>query len=166
MLLIWLTWVLWDQVSHGQIKGRNDISKFLSGWIDSWETWTGWKCSLTLLSHTWHIPTRTTANWLNLSKNISKPAHVFCFETMWICYPLFSNIVKHHWNNNPNYIHAIFSFTKHVEEWNRTTFGNIYIFKRNLLARIMGLQNMDPLHKSNFHINLENNLIHEYNLIL
>lgn len=53
-----------------------------------------------------------------------------------------------------------------MSAWNRSTFGNIFRKKRNLLARLKGIQSSNVYPTSSFLQQLEKDLIGQYNDIL
>ena len=56
---------------------------------------------------------------------------------------------------------AIGNFTIEASAWNKGKFGNIFAKKKNLLARINGIQRVVAFKPSNFLLNLENDLLKE-----
>ena len=51
-------------------------------------------------------------------------------------------------------------------EWNKNQFGNIFTRKKNLLSRLNGIQRSLALRPSEFLVNLENELLREFDLML
>lgn len=102
----------------------------------------------------------------NLIRHSNKPVSAFKFETMWLLYPDFKNLVSSCWHSNAEYTSVMASFKNNAQKWNSTCFGNIFANKRKIIARIEGLQKMNLIHKKTFHHNLETNLIFDYNNIL
>ncbi|KAK4728133.1 hypothetical protein R3W88_021121 [Solanum pinnatisectum] len=104
---------------------------------------------------------------LSLLKNVNfKKERIFRFESMWSSHPELVNIIQNVWNNNPNLPTAINKFERDVTIWNRDTFGNIFYKKNKLIRRLQGIQKSENYPESQFLINLEQNLIQEYNTIL
>ena len=65
-----------------------------------------------------------------------------------------------------NLAEAISSFKTKAQCWNREVFGNVFIRKKNILARLLGTQRALAHCPNNFLINLQKQLSEEYNLIL
>lgn len=61
---------------------------------------------------------------------------------------------------------ALNNFTVLVKQWNKNEFGNIFAQKKRLLAKINGTQKALSNGPNHFLIQLEKELIAEYNLIL
>lgn len=57
-------------------------------------------------------------------------------------------------------------FTKKASEWNRRHFGNIFVKKKNIMARLNGIQHSVAINSSTFLLNLENDLVKELDTIL
>ena len=57
-------------------------------------------------------------------------------------------------------------FIDRVKKWNVEVFGNIFAKKRRVLARLNGAQKAIAKNPNNFLLNLENQLLSEYSLIL
>lgn len=90
----------------------------------------------------------------------------FRFHTMWLHHPQFLEIVKRAWNFETNLPLAIKNFIAFAKQWNKNQFGNIFGRKKRVLARINGTQKALLNGPSQFLIQLEKELIAEYNLIL
>ncbi|KAL7171208.1 hypothetical protein ACSBR2_035953 [Camellia fascicularis] len=86
------------------------------------------------------------------------------FEAAWLCHPTFPEVVQLSWlNKDFKLLEAINNFTQNVKTWNREVFGNIFKRKRNLLARIEGIQkNQAQVFSHNLHI-LEKDLLKQFN---
>ena len=61
---------------------------------------------------------------------------------------------------------AIDSFTKEVEKWNRTQFGNVFARKNNIMAHLNGIQQAVAIKSLNFLLNLESELLKEFDTVL
>ena len=57
-------------------------------------------------------------------------------------------------------------FVDRVRKWNVEVFGNIFAKKRRVLARLNGTQKAIAENPNDFLLNLENQLLSEYSLIL
>lgn len=114
-----------------------------------------------------HLPRLTSDHCpilLNLEQNVRatgpKP---FRFEPMWILDKHFLDIVDQAWPKYTLLISEKLDVTRDVLiDLNHSTFGNVYIRKRHILARLKGTQNY--LHSnpsSRYHQNLEKDLTNE-----
>ena len=61
---------------------------------------------------------------------------------------------------------AIERFTKEAVVWNKTQFGNIFTRKKNLMARLNGIQRAISIKPSSLLLNLENKLLKELDMFL
>ena len=104
---------------------------------------------------------------LELSKssnnNFNKP---FRFQTMWLLHPDFYTVVQQAWVENRALQRAMTGFVDRVKKWNVEVFGNIFAKKRRVLARLNGVQKAIAENPNDFLLNLENQLLSEYSLIL
>ncbi|XP_024041960.1 uncharacterized protein LOC127901861 [Citrus sinensis] len=64
----------------------------------------------------------------------------FWFLAAWLIDKGFQNLVNSSWGFDDSYLEVVQRFTTNVSLWNKNTFGNIFHKKRNLLARIGGIQ--------------------------
>lgn len=85
---------------------------------------------------------------------------------MWLQHPQFHDIVTQSCLNQTNYPTRLKNFTNLATEWNQQSFGNIFYKKKILLARLKGIQLMDPNAINSFHYNFENHLITDFNNLL
>ena len=90
----------------------------------------------------------------------------FRFQSMWMLHPDFPRAVKESWGREQLLTDAISGFTRQAKQWNVNVFGNLFARKRRVLARINGAQKALSNNPSDFLIQLEKNLIEEYNLIM
>ena len=63
-------------------------------------------------------------------------------------------------------VDAIIKFTDEAIRWNRMHFGNVFNRKKNIMARLNGIQRALANRPSNFLINLENELLKELEVVL
>lgn len=94
--------------------------------------------------------------------NTNKP---FRLETYWCRHPLFINLVKDNWNNT-SYTLASSKFRDNIKEWKFLNFGDTYKKKKNILARLRGIQNSANYITRKFLKELEINLQIDYKNIL
>ena len=58
------------------------------------------------------------------------------------------------------------NFSKEAAAWNKNQFGNVFTRKKNLMARINGIQRAVANKPSNFLLNLEKDLLRELDMVL
>ena len=85
---------------------------------------------------------------------------------MWLHHPNFPNVVRKTWEPDYNLKIAIKSFVDNAKQWNKSVFGNIFARKKRVLARLNGAQKSLSNDPNHFLIQLEKNLIDEYNLTM
>ncbi|PKI67933.1 hypothetical protein CRG98_011529 [Punica granatum] len=87
--------------------------------------------------HSNHCPLVLT---LNL-KSAERPARPFHLETVWFSHEGFMPLVFDVWKEAGNeHSQAVTPFQEKVRHWNKNTFGNIFLRKKNCLARLAGIQ--------------------------
>ena len=64
-----------------------------------------------------------------------------------------------------NLAKAITNFTTKAQRWNREVFGNVFVRKKKILARLLGTQKALATCPNGFLINLQDRLTEEYNSI-
>ena len=74
--------------------------------------------------------------------------------------------MTHAWRDSPNLGDVVNRFTQAAIRWNGSHFGNIFTRKKNLLARINGIQQALFVSPSAFLVNLENELLKELDQVL
>lgn len=91
----------------------------------------------------------------------------FRFEACWLLDDRYKDLVNQVWHQSnlslPELLPAMVQATK---DWNLHTFGNLFRNKRRLLTRIAGIQKALDRGPSHFLIELERDLINQYNRIL
>ena len=102
---------------------------------------------------------------IQLRVAVNRKKH-FKFQTCWLSDPTFPNIVSQVWRHYPMLANAIDSFTKEVEKWNRTQFGNVFARKNNIMAHLNGIQRAVAIKSLNFLLNLESELLKELDTML
>ncbi|OMP05267.1 reverse transcriptase [Corchorus capsularis] len=95
---------------------------------------------------------------------INKP---FRFEWCWFRHPDFKEFVHSLWHNfRENLASTITNFAISVKKWNVDVFGNVHIKKKNLTARLKGIERSLSINHNQFLVNLQKDLIEEFNGIL
>lgn len=88
-------------------------------------------------------------------------------ETIWCSYPSFPDMVRQSFDSSTlNLTQPLGHFQEQITTWSRDVFGNIFHKKRNLLARIEGIQRSRAYPRSLFLQELEHTLVRDYSLIL
>ena len=86
----------------------------------------------------------------------------FRFQTMWNHHPDFQDLVSGAWRENA-LDRAIHEFTIQARKWNKEVFGNIFWGKRQLAARLLGIQKALANNPNAFLLNLQVQLSDEFN---
>ena len=74
----------------------------------------------------------------------------FHFQTMWMLHPKFPKVVQGAWTESTSLLEATLNFTIKAKKWNVDMFGNVFIKKKRVLARINGAQKTLPTILMNF----------------
>ncbi|KAJ7982509.1 Ribonuclease H [Quillaja saponaria] len=94
-------------------------------------------------------------------------ARPFRFEAAWISYDSFAALVEDFWDHRDGHVTDSLSiFTDVLKNWNHTVFGNIFRRKRQLMARLKGIQTALCKSVNYFLLDLKKDLLQEYNDIL
>lgn len=124
----------------------------------------------TLTQKNFHLP-RTHSDHcpilFNLNPRLRRTVWPFRLESIWFSDPSLFCVVKESWSNSTNsYTNCVSDFKDRVSLWNKTTFGNIFLRKKRLAARILGVQKSLDSVSNSFLLDLEKSLINDYNGIL
>ena len=90
----------------------------------------------------------------------------FSFQTCWLSEPSFPSIVSQAWRDSPSLGDAVNRFTQAAIRWNGSHFGNIFTRKKNIMARINGIQLALSMRPFTFLVNLEDELLKELDCVL
>ncbi|WJX23885.1 hypothetical protein P8452_13067 [Trifolium repens] len=82
----------------------------------------------------------------------------FRFEAAWVTHEKFHIFLKDKWNGGSDLVNRLHDLTPQLKEWNIEIFGNIFKRKKDLLARLNGIQNSPNYGYSNFLDTLEREL--------
>lgn len=85
---------------------------------------------------------------------------------MWCNHPDFLLIVQDSFTTSTDILRATTCFTNRVSDWNKHVFSKIFHRKRQILARLAGIQKSNVYPFSNFLLELEANLQQEFSVIL
>ena len=91
---------------------------------------------------------------------------LFKFQTCWLSNCSFPNVVTQAWRQSTRLAQAIESFTKEANRWNEEQFGNVFARKKNIMARLNGIQRVMAMRPSIFLLNLENDLFRDLDTAL
>ena len=84
-----------------------------------------------------HNPLLISPNGFIPLQSIARP---FKFQATWLSHENFRSFVEEKWCKNAGLMQALSSIATDLQVWNKEIFGNIFIQKRHLLARIAGVQ--------------------------
>ncbi|XP_062028604.1 uncharacterized protein LOC133744523 [Rosa rugosa] len=103
---------------------------------------------------------------LNHSSRVIRRNSPFRFHAMWMQHDSYLDMVNGTWTNCPGDLQAkTTTLAKSLRIWNKEVFGNIFKQKRILLARICGIQRCLGRQNIPFLVNLEKELISQYEQI-
>ncbi|XP_030970777.1 uncharacterized protein LOC115991179 [Quercus lobata] len=99
-----------------------------------------------------------------LGSNVDRP---FRFQPIWLSHSDFPVVVRDAWaGREGNLAEAISNFKTKAQRWNREVFGNVFLRKKKILARMLGAEKALAVCPNSFLINLQKQLAEEYNLVL
>ena len=91
----------------------------------------------------------------------------FRFQSVWLSHKDFSAVVREAWTRmDDNLEGAISCFTDRAQKWNKEIFGNVFLRKKKILNRLLGIQKALAHRPSSFLIDLQEQVTEEYNQIL
>ncbi|KAL0011105.1 hypothetical protein SO802_006213 [Lithocarpus litseifolius] len=90
----------------------------------------------------------------------------FKFQTCWLSDPSYPHVVNQAWRHSDALEEAIKHFKRDAINWNKVQFGNIFARKKNIMARLNGIQRTLSIRPSSFLLNLENALLKELDVVL
>ena len=106
-----------------------------------------------------------TKTEIHMPRNYKKP---FKFETMWLSEPGFDDLIKHNWPIDQSEFHVkLKNISFLMNSWAKQNHGNVFKRKKNLIARIQGIQRaIDHDPRKAYLIDLENKLKEDLDVIL
>jgi ribonuclease HI len=118
-----------------------------------------------------HHLTRTHSDHCPVLVCLDKPPSLrlprpFIFQPVWLSHPTFNVVVTDSWDIVLPLESNVIGFTEAVMKWNRDVFGNIFWKKKNLMARLRGIQSSLATNPNAFLVNLEKTLRFEYLTVL
>ena len=100
----------------------------------------------------------------NMGNILDRP---FRFQSIWLNHEDFPSVVRATWEGQDvGLMSSISDFTVKARRWNKEGFGNVFVKKKLILARLLGTQKALASNPNPFLINLQNQLSEEYSLIL
>ena len=90
----------------------------------------------------------------------------FKFQTCWLTDSSFPKVVTQAWGQANGLMNVIENFAKDATSWNKQQFGNVFARKKNLMARLNGIQRAVSVRPSTFLLNLEKELLKEFEIVL
>lgn len=86
---------------------------------------------------------------------------------MWLSHNDCLAIVRESWAGKEEDLAGVVTrFTQKAQSWNKEVFENIFVRKKQIMARLLGTQRALPNNPNNFLIDLQEQLSDEYNVIL
>lgn len=90
----------------------------------------------------------------------------FKFQTCWLTDSSFPKVVTQAWGQANGLMNVIENFAKDPTSWNKQQFGKVFARKKNLMARLNGIQRAVSVRPSTFLLNLEKELLKEFEIVL
>jgi len=78
----------------------------------------------------------------------------FMFEAAWVTHTDFNRLIMENWEGSSDLIHTLSNLATQLKDWNQGILGNIFKHKKELLARLNGIQNSPHYGYSNIFENL------------
>ncbi|XP_045791653.1 uncharacterized protein LOC123886374 [Trifolium pratense] len=82
----------------------------------------------------------------------------FRFEAAWTSHGDFNDFLHSKWEKDRDIVQSLHNLTTHLKKWNKETFGDIFKRKKEILARLNGIQNSSNYGYSTFLEKLEKEL--------
>jgi hypothetical protein len=79
----------------------------------------------------------------------------FRYEAAWATHENFRQLLQENWIRGRDFVDLLSNLTNNLKVWNKEVFGNIFKRKKELLARLNGIQNSPNYGYSNFLENLK-----------
>lgn len=99
-------------------------------------------------------------------KNQTLTRKPFWFHKAWLTHENFGEVVVNNWLIELDLPDSIDLLAQKLELWNKMVFGNVFLGKKHLLARISGLQRILARRHSQKYDLLNKQLVAEYNKTL
>lgn len=151
----------WDNKRDGAANIKERIDRALAN-----EAW----CKLFPNNAVLHLPRTYTDDLPVLTccygLDDKKKARPFRFEKAWLMNGECKGIIEDIWKQNSQVVTTIAQVPELIVPWNKNKFGNIFHRKRKLLGRLEGIQRALGQYHSSFLVNLEKELIRDYNMAL
>ena len=86
----------------------------------------------------------------------------FRFQPIWLSHPTFPSIVREAWSGPIVLSSVVANFADKAKIWNKNIFGNLFQWKKRLLARLLGIQVALSIRPNRFLLELERQLRLEF----
>lgn len=90
----------------------------------------------------------------------------FRFQATWLTHDKFQDFIVDKWDRQSPLVNALSKLSSDLQAWNKEVFGNIFIQKRSLIARITGIQKILAENTDRGLIKLESKLRRELDEVL
>lgn len=110
-----------------------------------------------------HCPLLISPNGFAPISALNKP---FWFQAAWMTHEQFDDFVKNKWSNEIPLVPFLKTFSHELQSWNKEVFHNIFQKKRELFARIGGIQKKLAFNHDRGLIKLEGKLRRELDEVL
>lgn len=159
-------WFFWPSV---HLDKQKEVQALIQKRIDRFFVNASW-CTLYPDARVVHL-TRCHSDHCPVMLDMLPRNHVgkkrpFKFQTCWLKNPTFPRIVSHAWRQPNILVEAIENFTKEAINWNKMHLGNIFAKKRNIKARLNGIQKVIGVRSFAALLELEKSLLRELDTIL
>ena len=84
---------------------------------------------------------------------------------MWLSHKDFPAVVREAWTGMDDNLEGAISCDR-AQKWNKEIFGNVFLRKKKILNRLLGIQKALAYRPSSFLIDLQEQVTEEYNQIL
>lgn len=100
---------------------------------------------------------------LHSNVSINRNSSPFRFQAMWLSHENYADFIDSSWKNlNGDFCSKVKDLSTALSRWNKDVFGHLFHKKKRLLARIAGIQKARDRFENPFLINLEADLICQY----
>lgn len=110
-----------------------------------------------------HCPLLISCNGFAPLEALNRP---FRFQAAWLNHEAFSEFLAEKWNKEESLVPLLKNLSKELQEWNQVVFHNIFREKRQLMARIKGIQSSLVSHRNSSLIKMEAKLRRELDNVL
>ncbi|KAJ8422016.1 hypothetical protein Cgig2_007566 [Carnegiea gigantea] len=90
----------------------------------------------------------------------------FRFQAAWLAHSSFKDFLQDNWNPQDLLYPSLFRLSVALEEWNKLVFGNLFRRRREIWARLEGIQKRLSPEQNRFLLQLEKSLRHDLDEVL